>query len=67
MKMKIQNLATNNIKQYKKNQRLLVKLLTNLALTAGTLILTFVLLELAARFIIKAWPFEPPPVIQSGI
>ena len=53
----------DSIKQYKKIQRFLVKLLINSVLIVGALTLTFVFLEIVARFIIKAWPFEPPPVV----
>jgi lysophospholipase L1-like esterase len=50
------------IKKYKKDRKYL---LINLVLILGALTLAFFLLEVVARLIIKAWPFEPPPVILS--
>jgi lysophospholipase L1-like esterase len=57
----------NGIKQDKKMKAFLFKFSANSLLVLVSLTLAFLFLEIAARFIIKAWPFEPPPVILSHL
>lgn len=42
-------------------------LAVNAALIVSALLLTFVLVEIFARFIIKAWPFENPAILQPHL